>query len=303
MKKFNKSKVIIPALAMIALTTAASATGTVAWFSANQAAAVTGMTFKTAVSSNLLVAGTTDGSTAIAYNTTAIANEAQFKESHTFGLAAKTLIPASTTDGIAFWTTSKATADGAAIDNGNGTGATYVSATNVEDNPSTTTVDETKTYYVDYSFELKAVAVDAGSLNLTTLNLLYNSSTYNFATKAWRVAVFVDTPTSGVFSDSTYTLKGIYTPEFAKNQKTGEAVSGAKATSSVSYVSSAVSLASLTAKSTNYYRVTARIWLEGEDKTCTNAMFLSLTDAWSLNMKFEIGTSPAGVINIGSAAA
>lgn len=35
MKKFNKSKVIIPALAMIALTTAASATGTVAWFAAN----------------------------------------------------------------------------------------------------------------------------------------------------------------------------------------------------------------------------------------------------------------------------
>ena len=40
MKKFNKSKVIIPALAMIALTTAASATGTVAWFTANRATTV-----------------------------------------------------------------------------------------------------------------------------------------------------------------------------------------------------------------------------------------------------------------------
>lgn len=291
MKKFNKSKVIIPALAMIALTTAASATGTVAWFSANQAAKVDGMTFRTAVSSNLLVAGTTDGSAAIAYNTTAIAGEAQFKESHTFSETAKTLIPASTTDGKAFWTTSKATADGAAIANGNGPDATYVSATN----------DKSKTYYVDYSFELKAVAVDAGSLNLTTLNLLYNSDTYDFTTKAWRVAVFVDTISSGTFSSDSYNLKGIYTPASAANQ-TGKAVNGANATSPVSYVSSAVSLADLAEKSTTYHRVTARIWLEGEDKTCTNAMFLSLTDAWSLNMKFEIGTSVEGVINIGSAA-
>ena len=43
MKKFNKSKVIIPALAMIALSTAASATGTVAWFAANGAVSVSGL--------------------------------------------------------------------------------------------------------------------------------------------------------------------------------------------------------------------------------------------------------------------
>lgn len=301
MKKFNKSKVIIPALAMIALTTAASATGTVAWFSANQAATVAGMTFKTAVNSNLLVAGTTDGSTAIAYNTTVIAAEAQFKESHTFTVTTpKTLIPASTTDGKTFWTTSKATADGAAIADGNGTGATYVSAAN----------NETKTYYVDYSFEIKAVAVDAGSLNLTTLNLLYNSGVYDFTTKAWRVAVFVDTTSSGgTFNGTEYTKKGIYTPLSAENQtkveSVNQAVSGGAERSNVSYVSSAVSLASLAAKSTTYHRVTARIWLEGEDKTCTNAMFLNLNEAWSLNMKFEIGSSNpvGGVSNIGSVAA
>ena len=45
MKKFNKSKVIIPALAMIALTTAASATGTVAWFAANGTVTASTMTF------------------------------------------------------------------------------------------------------------------------------------------------------------------------------------------------------------------------------------------------------------------
>ncbi len=56
MKKFNKSKVIIPALAMIALTTAASATGTVAWFSANGVVTASTMTFKATAGANLYIA-------------------------------------------------------------------------------------------------------------------------------------------------------------------------------------------------------------------------------------------------------
>ncbi len=39
--KFKKSKIIVPALALITATTVASVTGTVAWFSANRAASVT----------------------------------------------------------------------------------------------------------------------------------------------------------------------------------------------------------------------------------------------------------------------
>lgn len=55
MKKFNKSKVIIPALAMIALTTAASATGTVAWFAANGTVTASTMTFKAVAGANLYI--------------------------------------------------------------------------------------------------------------------------------------------------------------------------------------------------------------------------------------------------------
>ena len=55
-KNFKKSKIIVPALALITATTAASVTGTVAWFTANRAATVTATSFHTTtLSSNLNV--------------------------------------------------------------------------------------------------------------------------------------------------------------------------------------------------------------------------------------------------------
>ncbi|QOS38929.1 hypothetical protein DYE49_00040 [Treponema rectale] len=64
MKKFNKSKVIIPALAMIALTTAASATGTVAWFAANSTATAQGLKVNIKSESTfLLIANQVSGET------------------------------------------------------------------------------------------------------------------------------------------------------------------------------------------------------------------------------------------------
>ena len=56
----KKSKIIVPALGLIALSTAASITGTVAWFTANNSVTITGMTFKTQVGNNLLVADDQD---------------------------------------------------------------------------------------------------------------------------------------------------------------------------------------------------------------------------------------------------
>lgn len=56
-KKFNKSKVIVPALAVIALTTTASVTSTVAWFTANRAVSATAAQFQaTNTSSSLSIA-------------------------------------------------------------------------------------------------------------------------------------------------------------------------------------------------------------------------------------------------------
>ncbi len=58
--KFKKSKIIVPALALITTTTVASVTGTVAWFTANRAVTVSASNFvATKVESNLVV--TTEG--------------------------------------------------------------------------------------------------------------------------------------------------------------------------------------------------------------------------------------------------
>ncbi len=58
--KFKKSKIIVPALALITATTVASVTGTVAWFTANRAVTVSANNFiATKVESNLVV--TTEG--------------------------------------------------------------------------------------------------------------------------------------------------------------------------------------------------------------------------------------------------
>ena len=74
MKKFNKSKVIIPALAMIALTTAASATGTVAWFTANNTVTASTLTFKAKANTNLYIAAGATAEIGALVNTSATLN-------------------------------------------------------------------------------------------------------------------------------------------------------------------------------------------------------------------------------------
>lgn len=51
----KKAKILVPALSVLALGMAASVTGTVAWFSANSVASVTGMSITTAVPTNLYI--------------------------------------------------------------------------------------------------------------------------------------------------------------------------------------------------------------------------------------------------------
>ena len=61
MKKLKKSAVVIPALARIAVTAAASVSGTVAWFTATREATVTGGTFLAGTNEGDLVVTATDG--------------------------------------------------------------------------------------------------------------------------------------------------------------------------------------------------------------------------------------------------
>ena len=93
----KKSKILIPALGILVLSTAASITGTVAWFSANNSTKVDGMEVKTKVAGNMLIAETNA--------------EANYGSALTQGRVG-TLEPASTINGVNFFYTVDAKADG-----------------------------------------------------------------------------------------------------------------------------------------------------------------------------------------------
>lgn len=59
----KKTKIIIPALGMLLLSTAASVTGTVAWFAANATVSATGMQIKAKTTNTFLLIGTGDNDT------------------------------------------------------------------------------------------------------------------------------------------------------------------------------------------------------------------------------------------------
>lgn len=182
--------------------------------------------------------------------------------------------------------------------------------------------------YVDYVFYLKATgdATDT-KIKMTKLNMLYNGAAIKnpaYGTgdpvvgtnvdKAWRAGVYVSeiTGDTGVVAASnavTGNLKAILTLNGAANQDSGKAVSGATAAPTNlalaynTWSEDDGSIATVANGATKYFKVTVRVWLEGEDTTCTSKTYAQLTDAWSLDCAFSLRNSDTAVTNIGSAVA
>ena len=283
MKKFNKSKVIIPALAMIALSTAASATGTVAWFSANTAVNVSGMAMTATAGSNLLIAGDEIGSTGKVA-------EANFGAALTQNVTGN-IKPISTIDGKNFFYTYNALANGDAA-----AGATFNTLNVTVGNAGYDVVDTSYKGFLEYVFQLKAVnsAADDQSIDLTALNLTYTPTTAAEKTsaeaiKAYRAAFFVEDITSGTATANAGTKTAIYAQTGYNHFTDDQAISATNgSTAAVSYASSATPLATVAAGSTKYYKVVVRAYLEGEDETCNNAQFLGVTAGWSLGLSVAL---------------
>ena len=87
----------------------------------------------------------------------------------------------------------------------------------------------------------------------------------------------------------------------ATNFTSGEAVNSTTTTGSVTYTSAAWAVDSIAAGATEYNKVTVRLWLEGEDNTCTNATFATLTSNYTLSLEFVLGGEETAVTVIGSA--
>lgn len=169
--------------------------------------------------------------------------------------------------------------------------------------------------YVDYIFYLKATSDAANqAINMTECDLDYNgdSATKTDGTdgidndEAWRVAVFAYDVTSVKPGNGMYTAvdiandasnqKGLISLVGAGNQTAGKAVSTTTDVDTVvnNAATNGVVIGTIAdANDTKYYKVVVRLWLEGEDTTCTSRTYADLTENYSLDMKFELGQGTA----------
>ena len=290
----KKTKVIIPALGLLVLSTAASISGTVAWFSLNTKVSMSGMSVTTKVSSNLMIAASTAGTTS--------AGEAAFSSSATQAVSG-ILEPVSTINGVNFFYTTNGKADGDAAaevytaydpdDAGNPTA--FASAYGVNGAVA----------YVDYVFELKAINTDTSNakyIDLTKVDLVYTGTAVDIQ-KAFRAAIFVQEGTYGGIGALTgynalaATANTIMDVTGAANQTADTAVSSTSALSAIGIMATtSTNSIQVAANSTKYFKVTQRFYIEGEDTTCTNATFLELTDAWKINVNYTLGGNSAASI-------
>ena len=305
---------LIPSILMMLIAAAFVGTSTFAWFSMNRTVTVTGMSVDTRVDDNLKIATTNLEAN---YDVTLT----QVRSGH--------LRPVSTVDGVSFFYTGAANvndstgaakaanytayseaATGDPVTNAlantdagkTNYDAAFQTAYGIE-SPTTSTV----VYgYIDYVFYLRATNVSgtAEDLKLTKLNLLYNGAAIS-TEKAWRVAVFAQTASANTALDtavSSSDLKTILTLSGATNQTAGKAVDATNHVDTVTYGTAAV-IDSIAANATEYNKVTVRLWLEGEDTTCKNDTYATLTAAYTLGLQFHIGGTETAVTAIGSVAA
>ena len=325
MKKTLKK--LIPTIVMVLVAASMVGTSTFAWFSMNSKVTVTGMTVSTKLSNNLLISETNanDGTYVRALNQSRVA----------------LLEPASTVDGLSFWFTE--------VTNVKGTGEAIAenkyyeySETTAQEHTAagktaydadfnsnyligTVSTSNVAYAYIDYVFYLKGTNAtnEAQYIYVNKCNLLYNGAAVT--DKAWRVAFFVqnavenNTTPAGALQDGD--RKIILAPDSAAYFTSGKAVSANAAPSenvknygtfiddSDASTDVRAKLKSVAANATDRIKVTVRLWLEGEDTTCKNDTYASLTSNWQLDLGFTLDgnadedTGAAGAVwKIGSAA-
>lgn len=317
---------IVPAVLMLLISAMLVGTSTYAWFAMNNKVTVTGMTVKTQVGDNLQIATSS-------LDATTRAADSAFVNSITQEVKG-ILEPASSIDAKKFYynSTNNARGDGSAIsasylpyqqynsEEDYGTKAANTPANYVDrfsenydikkDNATNKTflglADNTvkAVPYVDYVFQIKANNVDSSpkALKLTKLNLLYNGDDDTNLGKAYRIA-FLTEEFSSAFTDGSALSNAvagtaqIYTVASAANFTSGKAVNAVDGLGDVSYINAGTAIANVGA-GTHYYKIVARLWLEGEDDTCTVSTYMDLNANWELQLAFELATTTEMVTNI-----
>ena len=287
----KKTKIIVPAMGLLILGTAASVTGTVAWFSMNNSVNVTGMNVRTTVGSNILISATNSES------------------AYASGLnqpVSGVLEPVSTVNGVNFFyhsTTNAVAGDGHVTDT---TFVAYEAGDAFDANYSmNNTASSPDCYgYKDYSFYIKATNGESTtkSLVMSKCNITYKGSAVS--DKAWRVAVFgVETSTGATVDDATAAavgnLKSILKLSAAAYFNS-EAVASVSTFGSVTSLGANADIGTITSANTGYFKIIVRLWLEGNDTTCNNETYAQLSGDFQLDLSFNLNDASTGVAALGS---
>lgn len=291
MKK-NTAKILMAVLSLIMALGIATGT-TFAWFSLNNKVTVTGMNVTTKVSNSILIAASTTDATAKAADSAFKTNYVAHSET--------LLEPVSTVDGNTFFynASTNVQASGDAIADSY---IAYAEGDTFDQNygvDSTASTADAKGY-VDYAFQLKVTNTDPSAnayVNLTQCNLTYNGAATS--EKAFRVAVFVsDMGADGSTAAAVPgTLLTILRPSGAAYFTSDSAVANTTTISAVdTKIDDQAIIGTVSAQSTHFYKVVVRLWLEGEDNTCNNTTFATLTSNWALDLAVELEAADTNAV-------
>ena len=279
----NLKRKFVPALALLLISAVMVTTATFAWFSMNTRVTATGMQMETEAGDNVLIANDTS---------TTQAAPASFGNALTVSGNAAKLRPVSTVNGKDFYYVKGLQVNGAGGASAPDGYAPYVAYdhTNLTNFKQNYRTNDNIVGYTEYAFQVMATNAEGSSakaLVIDTLSLTYAGSAG--VPKAFRVAVFADEFTGSTVSGET--LVTILKNPDAAYFTSSNAVNGVNSTGTVSNPNQAAVLGNLPAGATKTYRVVVRVWLEGEDTTCTNSTFAALDASWSLDLAISLGAS------------
>lgn len=322
MKKKKTNKKIASALAMLMLSAAMLGTSTYAWFTMSKEVQVSGLAMKTKVSGNLLISSDNveanysssrlvQGRKALLEPVSTISgNTGSFfytldaaADGHKITAPTTDAQTGTVTNGYVAYSESTSQTDTTAGKTGYDLGFQTAYG-----NTSYTAVDFDTAYgYVDYVFYLKATAdSDNQEVRLTKCDLDYTggeanaqkgalSTTTGEVDAAWRIAVFSKEVTSDGGTGILGTVDPAATGEAAvtilklngaEEFTSGKAVKTSGALDTVAKADQSAVLGTIAKTGdTKYYKVTVRVWLEGEDTTCKSSTYAALQDGeWALDL-------------------
>ena len=332
----------IGAIAMVLVAAIAMGSSTYAWFSINSKVTATGMNFTTTVQDNLFISPSAHNADKINAEDTFVTT--MVKTDYTNVIVE----PVSTKTGQDFYysLTNNVNGDGQVKNLAWTQYDSSVAATDTSTyaNAFSQNYGVAKTYnglsdvkavgFVDYVYQLKAVAGSTTKLNLTKLDLSYADKNDNAANTSFRAAVFVaeaTTATAGAVNTGTNysvtassgdanktvpatTANWIFTSSENGSSATGvnfttdsidnAVVTAADTVGAMTYLDAVDTTSNANANKatfdvstgTHYYKVVVRIWLEGQDRNCNNTTFAKLDDGkWALSTEWTLGNNATPV--------